>query len=245
MSRQYTTLYTQTQLTNAPGQQTLPVGGAKGLTVRNLSPYWFVVLDAPTAEYPLEYLEPWSITTMPLTDCPSTLYVNAAPEMGTVPTTVPQYNQNQSVAYKLTYGATPAYQRELVISNYAMLYQDPTSGQWVPYQSQVSGSVDATISQTVATDLGVGMTRDLAGGVYYAQNTGILTVTFQHVVQQVYLQNQAASGQVTVTGDEDPSMSSAGLVLNPGDALGISWRTQHVYLKGSAAQLPVQCQGWY
>ena len=95
------------------------------------------------------------------------------------------------------------------------------------------------------TDIGVGMTRDLNGGIFYAQSSGITTASLQNTVTQVYIQNQGQSGNVYITGDEDPTFSTTGLQLSPGDALGLSWRTKNLYIKGSAAQIPVQVQGWY
>lgn len=101
-------------------------------------------------------------------------------------------------------------------------------------------------NEAVGTDVGQGMTRDVAGGIFFAQNTGITTVTFAEAVTQVYLQNQATtSGIIYVTGDEDPGMTSNGISLMPGDSMGLSWKTKHLFIKGSAAQLPLQVQGWY
>ncbi len=123
-----------------------------------------------------------------------------------------------------------------------------------------AGTVDANITNatidvagSVGTDIGEGFTRLGGGGVVFANQGAINTITFTDIAtgankqaQQIYLQNRGTA-DIQAWGDEDGSATSVptnAVVLSPGDALGIAWKTNHIYVSASAAQIGVQVQAW-
>jgi hypothetical protein len=174
----FTNIYTGGQLAaGAPSYRKIPVGDSVGITFRNYSPYWFIATDDLSNPNPLVYIEPWSQTDHPLKDI-DILYIVEQPQMGTVTTTVPTLNNNQSLSYLCAYSGAVLPKVSRYLQSIQMVQTD-SNGNLIPFNGDVnitnsninatvqSGTIDANITNSTvpmtltATDI----TMPISGSV--------------------------------------------------------------------------------
>ena len=158
----FTNIYTGGQLAaGAPSYRKIPVGDSVGITFRNYSPYWFIATDDLSNPNPLVYIEPWSQTDHPLKDI-DILYIVEQPQMGTVTTTVPTLNNNQSLSYLCAYSGAVLPKVTSYLQSIQMVQTD-SNGNLIPFNGDVnitnsninatieSGTIDANITSSTVT----------------------------------------------------------------------------------------------
>lgn len=236
-------------------QKRLELGGALGFLLWNLSPFWLHLSenppDAATAlsGRTVDLVRPWTQKryTYAHGACPDRLYVTLSSAFPQEPTTDTGLLQAQGIYAALQYAPPPVVVEEALTGKTLMLGLG-SGGSSEPLgltNGQLSAVISA-IQQTINTDLGQGLRRDLSGKIEYVSNGAITTHTFDNLVSQIYVENLGGS-DVTVWGDEDPTQSTPGVVIPAGGGgFAIAWATQHLYLTcSSGSNQPVQVQGWY
>ena len=234
-------LFTKQDITN--GQTiTVPLGTGGYCSGRfyNTSPYVLIIGNSQNYDHSRYYdtmvdrIEPWSVTPVDMTVWPKKVWVTMDSQFDPIFTNDP---------YLTSLSGVEVAQYQTPLASYTPINLLPRSA------LTTTGSVQPGVGANpiVATDIGVGMVRDLASGTFLI-GVGTYTLKWKITsVSQVYLQNNG-SALIYVWGDEigfEDTPPSSALTLNPGDSLGLAWATQKVYAYSAQSSQSLQIQGWY